>query len=238
MVQRKMTREEYLDRLLATYSVVRRLAEKNGCKTIRLRHKEKQKDLVLHSLPEKSDAYEFVCTVKQKNLPYVYDVVGLDDGCIVLEEFIDGITVADVLETGKYRYIGAKRIISSLCDALALLHGQGIVHRDIKPENVMIDKNGRVVLIDFNASRVHKSASRDTVVMGTVGYASPEQMGIAQSDSRTDIYALGVLLNVMLTGRHPCEGTASGRAGRIIEKCTSIDPSKRYQTVDEVKKAL
>lgn len=66
--------------------------------------------------------------------------------------------------------------------------------------------------------------------MGTVGYASPEQLGLSQSDPRTDIYAVGVMLNVMLTGKHPSEQLARGRAGRIVRRCTRINPDERYQS--------
>ena len=92
--------------------------------------------------------------------------------------------------------------------------------------------------IDFNVSRKVTNASRDTVVMGTVGYASPEQLGISQSDARTDIYAAGVLLNVMLTGKHPSETLASGKAGKIVRKCTAVNPSDRYQTAKKLFDAL
>lgn len=67
-------------------------------------------------------------------------------------------------------------------------------------------------MIDFNTSRQVSGVKHDTVIMGTVGYASPEQLGIAQSDARTDIYAAGVLLNVMITGKHPSQQLAGGHA--------------------------
>ena len=102
----------------------------------------------------------------------------------------------------------------------------------------MIDKNGRVVLIDFNASRKVSEACKDTVIMGTVGYASPEQLGVTQSDARTDIYAAGILLNVMLTGRHPTQGYAKGRAGSIVRKCTALNPEDRYQSAEKLLAAL
>ena len=102
----------------------------------------------------------------------------------------------------------------------------------------MVTPGGRVVLIDFNASRIISSAKKDTVVMGTVGYASPEQLGVAQSDARTDVYAAGVLLNVMLTGKHPSEYLAKGKAGRIVKKCTAINPNDRYQSAEKLAEAL
>lgn len=233
-----MTREEYIKRLFATYSLVGVLSEKNGCKVLRLRNKANGKDLVLRSFPEHLDAYELLCGIRCESLPEIYDAIDLDDGQIVLEEYIDGITVAQVMEGGKYHYWGAKKVLSCVCHALSVLHERGLVHRDVKPENVMIDKNGRVVLIDFNASRKVSEACRDTVIMGTVGYASPEQLGIAQSDARTDIYAVGVLLNVMLTGKHPTEVFARGHAGRVVKKCTSLNLDDRYQSTEILKNAL
>ena len=142
------------------------------------------------------------------------------------------------METGRYRYSGAKKVLKSVCNALHILHERNLVHRDVKPENVIITKTGRVVLIDFNASRKISTASKDTVIMGTVGYVSPEQLGLSQSDARTDIYATGILLNVMMTGKHPTEKLAHGKVGRIVQKCTSVSPDERYQTVEKLMRAL
>jgi serine/threonine protein kinase len=102
----------------------------------------------------------------------------------------------------------------------------------------MINNSGQVVLVDFNVSRIESAASKDTVIMGTVGYASPEQLGLTQTDARTDIYASGVLCNVMLTGQHPSVTIASGKAGRIVRKCTAVNPDERYQTAAELRSAL
>ena len=89
-----------------------------------------------------------------------------------------------------------------------------------------------------NASRTVSDGDRDTVVMGTFGYAAPEQLGLSQTDARTDIYATGVLYNVMLTGRHPSVAFARGRAGRIVRKCTAMNPEERYQTAEALLRAL
>ena len=233
-----MQREEYVNKILKIYSVVELLSQKNGCKVLRLRNKENGKDLVLRSFPAPLASYEKIQKIRQTNLPEVYDVSEMDDGQIVLEEYIDGITVAQVMEIDRYRPAGAKKVLLGVCDALTVLHSRGIIHRDVKPENVMIEKSGRVVLIDLNASRVKSEASKDTVILGTVGYASPEQLGISQTDARTDIYAAGVLYNVMLTGAHPSVAIASGKAGRIVRKCTAVNPAERYQSAQELRKAL
>ena len=233
-----LTCEEKLQELLSIYRKVALLSDKNGCKVLRIRHREHQKDLVLHILPSFSPVYETLCGIRHENLPAVYEVFPLDDGMIVLEEYIEGLTVSQIAETGRYRKRGAIKVIKAVCDGLSVLHENGIVHRDIKPENIMVDKNGRVVIIDFNAARRISAKSKDTVVMGTVGYASPEQLGISQSDARTDLYAIGVLLNVMLTGKHPSEMIARGRMGRIVRKCTNVNPSDRYQSAEKLAAAL
>ncbi len=233
-----MTREQYITALFAAYSLVSVLSEKNGCKVLRLRNKENGKDLVLRSFPEHQEAYEVLCGIRCENLPEIYDAIDVDDGQIVLEEYIDGLTVAQVMDGGRYRYHGAKQVLTGVCHALNILHVRNLVHRDVKPENVMISNGGRVVLIDFNASRSVSTACKDTVIMGTVGYASPEQLGISQTDARADIYAAGVLLNVMLTGFHPSEKMARGKPGRIVKKCTSINPDDRYQSAQKLSETL
>jgi serine/threonine protein kinase len=134
--------------------------------------------------------------------------------------------------------MGARKVLRQVCTALQTLHDLGLVHRDVKPENVMISQKGRVVLIDFNAARQVTPEKKDTEVLGTVGYAAPEQMGVSHTDARTDIYALGVLYNVMLTGQHPTQVIPKGRAGHVIRKCTAVNPEDRYQTADKLSAAL
>lgn len=233
-----MTREQYLAELFSVYSPVSVLSDKNDCKVLRLRNKELEKDLILRSFSTAMVAYEELYCIKCEHLPLIYDVVNLEDGQIVLEEFIEGVTIAEVMEVGRYRYLGTRKVLRAVCHALAILHERNLVHRDVKPENIIIDKNGRVVLIDFNAARKITAAIKDTVIIGTVGYASPEQLGVTQSDARTDIYAVGVLLNVMITGKHPSEKIAKGKAGRIVRKCTSVNPDERYQTAEKLASAL
>ncbi len=233
-----MTRKQYLTEIFKAYSLVSVLSDKNECKVLKLKNKEHNKYIVARSFPKTIRAYEELYSINCANLPLIYDVITLDDGQIVLEEFIEGVTIAEVMESGKYHYMGTRKVLWSVCNALTVLHERGIIHRDVKPENVMIAKDGRVVLIDFNAARKISFASKDTVIMGTVGYASPEQLGVAQSDARTDIYAVGVLLNVMITGKHPSEKLAKGKAGRIIRKCTSVNPDERYQSAEKLANIL
>ena len=233
-----MIQQEYLDTLLNTYHLVHVMAEKNDCRVLHLRHKELDRDLVVRQLPYPVAAYTALCDILCDNLPQVYDVIDTEDGQTVLEEYVDGMNLAEAMEVTRCNYRKARRVLRGVCQALTVLHKGGFVHRDVKPENVLVDKNGRVVLVDLNISRRVTNAKKDTVIMGTVGYASPEQLGMTQSDPRTDVYAAGVLLNVMLTGKHPSECVARGRAGRIVRRCTAVSPDDRYQTAKSLAVAL
>ena len=236
-----MTTEEYVEDILGTCHPLKLLSHKNGCRVIRLRHKKLGRDMILRSYPTPVLAYRTLLDIKTEYLPTVYDVITLSDGEVVLEEFIDGMTLCDMMEVEKHNEEQAKSIIHSVCMALDILHGYGIVHRDVKPENVILGDDGRVALIDLNASRKVATGDlvrKDTVIMGTVGYASPEQLGLMQSDSRTDVYAVGVMLNVMLTGKHPTEQLAGGKYGAVVRKCTHINPDNRYQSALKLAAAL
>lgn len=231
--------DEFITEIRREYIIIKVLATKDSKKSLLLQHHTLGKKLVLKACADYVPAYDFLKSIRHQNLPEVYDSFLLEDGFIVLEEYIDGLSVAEVLQSGLYTYRGAKKVITDICDALEILHSVGIVHRDIKPENVMVSSSGNVKLIDFDASRqISPKRQKDTVALGTIGYASPEQFGISQSDSRADIYALGVMLNVMLTGEHPSKKFAQGRAGKIVLKCTNIVPDLRYKSVLEVKAAL
>lgn len=154
------------------------------------------------------------------HVPYVYDVVrNSQHEYVIYAEYIEGKTLKDYLEeNGRCTAVKTVGYVAQLCDALAALQLLGIVHRDIKPENIIISNDEEVYLIDFDISRMKKADSkRDTSVLGTAGYAAPEQFGFAQSDHRTDLYSLGVLINVMSTGCFPGEKMAAGKMGPLFK---------------------
>lgn len=234
-----MNRAEYIKTIYENYDLVTVLSKKNDSEILRLRHKILKTDIVLRNYTSFFESYHKLKAIKHPNIPIIYDCIEFDDGELILEEFINGITVAQLLEYGKYTYHGAKKVVHSVCDALITLHSLNIVHRDIKPENIIVTNSGDVKLLDFNASRIfEEEKSKDTIVLGTIGYAPPEQFGISQSDEKSDIYSVGVLLNVMLTGTHPSKKLAKGKAGKIVLKCTQIDPQSRFTSAQKLKDAL
>ena len=227
------------DILKEQYSVVKVYKNTEDKSIVLLRHNELKRDLICRKSKGTGEVYKILRDIRFSALPQIFEVAQTEKGVIVLEEFIRGATIADILMNGLYDERGVRKVAKALCDALAVIHSYGIVHRDIKPENVMITDNGAVKLIDYDAARIFKNGrSKDTRIIGTTGYAAPEQFGLAQSDERTDIFSLGILMNVMLTGEHPSKKLYAGKLSKIIDKCIQLDPKKRYQTVAELKKLL
>ena len=165
-----MTREEYIGSLRSTFSTVEVLSTKNDCKVLQLRHRETGKDLVLRSYPRWVEAYETLVKIRCVNLPEVLDVIPVDDGQIVLEEYISGMTVAQIMEMNRYQKQGARHIMMAICHALSVLHTRGLVHRDLKPENILLDARGHVKLTDFGLCKEAIEGDQKThTFCGTIG---------------------------------------------------------------------
>ncbi len=217
------------------FEFVKALTQSNGKSAVVLRHKSLGTQIVKLSFEGNTSIYNILKNISHPNLPKIYSVRSCGKNCEVIEEYINGTTVADILKCGLYTEDGVRSIIKSVCYALDTLHSLNIIHRDIKPENIMIDSCGDVKLIDFDAARIFKSYQpQDTSFIGTAGFAAPEQYGINQTDCRSDIFALGILMNVMLTGEHPSKKLCDGKLGKVIETCINIDPNKRYSNVREL----
>lgn len=173
-------------------------------------------------------------------IPRLYEIFEENQQLIIIEEYIAGESLEKKLERGVLSQEATLDYIYQLCDILYLLHGlqPQVVHRDIKPSNIMITRENKICLIDFNAARLYQeNVNEDTQLIGTQEYAAPEQYGFRQTDARTDVYALGVVLNQMLTGKLPKEEIAKGFLGNVIRTCTKMDPEHRYQTIEQMKKA-
>ena len=168
----------------------------------------------------------------------IYEVCTDDSGITVLEEYIEGKRLLDILSSKPLDKKIACKYASQICDALIFLHSIGIIHRDIKPSNIIIKEDGTAVLIDLSIARFINEQETDTQALGTPGFAAPEQFGISQSNKTTDIFGLGVLLNIMLTGSHPSVDLPKGRLKKVVEKATSTQISKRYKDAGKFKKAL
>ena len=137
----------------------------------------------------------------------------------------------------------AVHIIVQLCDILTYLHTRqpAVIHRDIKPQNVILDPGGVLYLIDFDISRkFDPQAVKDTMFLGTLATAPPEQYGYGQTDARSDLYSLGVLLIYQCTGRYERAALAEmpPRLRKIAETCTQFAPKERYTSAIRLRRAL
>ena len=160
----------------------------------------------------------------------------------MIEEYISGRTLREILDHGNvFPEADAVEVTVQLCRILQDLHRAQppILHRDIKPSNIIRTSDGRICLLDMNAARrMSPGKAQDTQLIGTVGYAAPEQYGFGTSSIQTDIYSTGVLLCELVTGHLPKDGIPHGKIGRIVGKCTRIDPADRYKDMAELLAAL
>ncbi len=219
------------DVIQAEYDALRLLKESPRGRVELIRHRASGRRFILRRFTGSGEVYQRLLTCSFRHLPLIYEAAAAGEENLVIEEYIEGDTLGFLLQEALFSPAETRQIVRQLCQALWVLHSMAAVHRDIKPENVIL-RGSDAVLIDFDAARLHKpQAEADTQVLGTTGFAAPEQYGLSQSDARTDIYSLGVLMNVMLTGEHPSKKLAEGRMGRIIERCTRVNPAKRYKSV-------
>lgn len=184
-------------------------------------------------------------------LPRIVDIFEDDQKILIVEDFVEGINLEGLLHQQK-KVDEEQGLIwfKELCGVLNYLHSQQpnpIIYRDMKPSNIMLQPDGSLKLIDFGIAREYKQdSSGDTTYIGTKGYAAPEQFGRAQTDARTDIYALGVTMYHILTGKSPYEPPyqfvpvrqlvpeLSHGTEYILDKCIQMEPDARYQSIDEL----
>ena len=177
--------------------------------------------------------YRVLAQMNINGLPKIYYCAEADGKTYVVEEYINGVNLQDELEQGKI--FAEKKVLQialQLCDVLLAIHSKGILHRDIKPGNIIL-QNGSVWLIDFGAAKiVSGDKTQDTRILGTPGFAPPEQYGFSSTDTRSDIYALGKTMQALLGEKY------NGRLKDVIAKCTQFDPQKRIASAAELKKLL
>jgi serine/threonine protein kinase len=194
----------------------------------------------------------------------VFDYGEADGYTYIVMPFVQGGTLADLLNGNSLPLPRIRQIISQIGDALNYAHARGMIHRDIKPSNVLIDESGNCLLTDFGLARMVEASVNLTssgTIMGTPAYMSPEQGSGEKIDSRSDIYSLGVILYEMATGRVPYKAEtpiavvfkhiqdplplASAinqnipeAVELIILKSLAKKPEDRYQTAGEMVRAI
>lgn len=151
---------------------------------------------------------EAVAMLSHPNIVQVFDVSASDNAYYIVMELIDGISLKQYMEVkGVLNWKETLHFATQIAKGLEHAHSRGIVHRDIKPHNVMVLKNGSVKVMDFGIAQVmNKSSTLTKEALGSVHYISPEQAKGSFTDSRSDIYSLGVVMYEMMTGRPPYDG--------------------------------
>ena len=177
--------------------------------------------------------YSALAQMNINGLPKIYYCAEADGKTYVVEEYINGVNLQDELEQGKiFTEKQVLQIALQLCDVLLAIHSKGILHRDIKPGNIIL-QNGSAWLIDFGAAKtVSGDKTQDSRILGTPGFAPPEQYGFSTTDMRSDIYALGKTMQALLGEKY------NGKLKGVIAKCTQFDPQKRIASAAELKKLL
>jgi serine/threonine-protein kinase len=196
--------------------------------------------------------------LKHKHLPSIVDVIEDEQTFLIVMDYIEGNSLK--FELDEYGAQSQEDVVSwamQVCNLLGYLHSREkpIIYRDLKPANIMLKPDGNIMVIDFGTAREFKDERKaeDTTCLGTAGYAAPEQYkgsGLGQTDARTDIFGLGATMYHLITGHNPGEPPYEMKPIRevnpdlsigleeIILKCTSQDPSKRYQSAAELMYAL
>jgi tRNA A-37 threonylcarbamoyl transferase component Bud32/TM2 domain-containing membrane protein YozV len=209
---------------------------------------EKQNDLQFAERFEREA--RALARLNHPNIVTVFDFGEVSGRFYLLMEFVDGLTLRQLLQAGKIAPAEALNIVPKICEALQYAHEHGIVHRDIKPENILLDKSGRVKIADFGIAKIAGLESKDFSltgakdVMGTPHYMAPEQIEKPLTvDHRADIYSLGVVFYEMLTGELPLGKFAlpsqkvhvDVRLDEVVLHALEKEPARRYQHASQVK---
>ena len=198
--------------------------------------------------------------VTHKNVVRIFDL-GEEHGTkFITMEYIEGVDLkTQILQRGKFSAPEAIAIIIQVCHALDAAHAQGIIHRDLKPQNILVQKDGRAVVMDFGIAHSDEGEGMTLTgaMIGTPEYMSPEQARGQKVDERSDIFSLGLVFYELLTGKLPfkadtvietmfkrtqeratppaeIEYSVPAEANRVVVRCLETDPAKRYEGALEV----
>ena len=203
--------------------------------------------------------------ITHKNVIRIFDLGEADGVKFITMEFIEGKDLASLVkEKGRLSYEQCADVIYQTCTALDAAHSEGVVHRDLKPQNIMVEKNGRVIVMDFGIARTMEQGGGMThtgAVIGTPDYMSPEQVMGEHVDARSDLFTLGIILYQLLVGQLPykadtiqgamfkrtrekprapaeVDATVPALLSDITAKCMQMDPARRYQSALDIQKDI
>lgn len=186
--------------------------------------------------------YEYLRNNPIPHTPRIYEVYEEANQLYIIEEYISGDTMEQLLENNMpFSNEKLRDIAIQLCTIVKELHDcvPSIIHRDIKPSNIILSPSGELFLLDFNAAKYHSDyKDEDTTLLGTKGYAAPEQYGFGVSTTQTDIYAIGMLLKELTSCPAYLESRQKNEFSSIITKCTKLNANERYKDVNAILRIL
>lgn len=242
-----LTEISFPEGFLAAYDQLECMACGHGTETFLVARKDtaqlyvaKCYDKSVHRTVHESDILK---GLRHEGLPLIADEFQNDQTVCIIREYIAGMALDQYICEHRPTVSRVIDLCVQLCDILTCLHSQKppVIHRDVKPQNVIVRDDGTVALIDFEISRIYDAqAGADTQLIGTRYFAPPEQFGFSQTDARTDIYSLGVLLCWMLTGCVDAKAAdiQDRSLAAVVRRCTAFAPEKRFASADAVKRAL
>ena len=198
-----------------------------------LKNEFSQNDEFLRRFRNESKA---IAVLSHPNIVKIYDVGFTDEIQFIVMEYIDGITLKELLEQqGVLRWKDALKFVVQILKALQHAHDKGIVHRDIKPQNIMLFPDGTIKVMDFGIARFSRVDSKtiSDKTIGSVHYISPEQARGENTDERSDIYSVGVVLYEMLTGRKPFDGDNPVAIAMKHIQDTAVSPREIMPSIPE-----
>ncbi len=226
----------------------------NICAVKEMRENFEKDEYRIYAIEKFKSEALILSKLRHPNIPRVFDYFIENNRYYLVMDYIDGKTLYRILQSRPSKRLEEEELRKwtlQLCDVLSYLHHQEppIIYRDLKPGNIMINKEDKVMLIDFGIARIFNPKSKGTMI-GTQGYAPPEQYR-GQVDPRSDIYALGATLHHLITGRDPQDDApfsfppvkelrkdVSDSFAYLIEKCLKFNPEERFSSVEEIKDFL
>ena len=236
---------EYPRELTEGYELMERLSGAQETETLLARNRRTGEKVTVKCFPAGHPLYDQREPEALRNLDappmprFVAEIRNEKTRC-VLRQYVEGESLAiraarKPLTEEEIRELGIR-----LCDQLQALHGTNppVIHRDVKPENIILREDGTPVLIDFGISRVQSARESDTLILGTKGFAPPEQYGFSRTDARSDIFGLGMVLHWLQKGNCEIPESADTPLEKVIRRMTAFDPRQRFGDAAQVRRAL
>jgi serine/threonine protein kinase len=241
-----------IGKTVSHYNIIEKLGEGGMgevylAEDLKLERKVAIKFLPQHFTKDKENVERFereakaAASLNHPNIVTIHEIAKYDDQTFIVMEYVEGNTLRDILITSsKFPVPNSSDIITQISEGLSKAHQAGIVHRDIKPENIIIDKDGRVKILDFGLAKLKgvSKLTKETSTLGTIHYMSPEQIQGQEVDHRSDIWSFGVVLYEMLTGEVPFSGDYEQAIIYAILNSNPLEEERAQSTIPQAMNQL